>query len=118
MIIKSDKSFEEEKSGVGQTGITLATDTAHFKAGTYVGFLYGTIYAKGGGSAKLEIILGSIYNSINVATTSPNSKMKPFSFVIDEEGDKNIQLSLGNTYKGGTGVMPAYEGYGYFFVRI
>lgn len=118
MIIKSDKLFTEEKNGTGTTGIVLATDTAHFKAGTYVGFVYGTVYAKSGGSAKIEVKIGNIYNSITIGSTSPDSKIKPFSFVIDEKGDKTIELSLGSTYVKGTGVIPAYETCGYFFLRI
>lgn len=119
VIIKSDKSSTELQKGTGTTGITLSTDTAHFNAGTYLGFLYGTLYKQNGGSAKLEARIGTdISNYVDTVADSANSKTKIFTFVIPEEGDRNIILSLKNTYNGGTGIIPAYESYGYLFVRI
>jgi len=119
VIIKSDKSSTELQKGTGTTGIVLATDNAHFKVGTYLGFLYGTLYKQNGGSAKIEVKIGTDISSyVDTVADSANSKTKIFTFVIPEESDRNIILSLKNTYNGGTGVIPAYESYGYLFVRI
>ena len=119
MIIKSDKSSTELQKGAGTTGITLSTDNVHFKTGTYLGFLYGTLYKQNGGSAKIEVKIGTDISSyVDTVADSANSKTKIFTFVIPEESDRNIILSLKNTYNGGVGIIPAYEGYGYLFVRI
>ena len=119
VIIKSDKSSTELQKGAGTTGITLSTDNVHFKTGTYLGFLYGTLYKQNGGSAKIEVKIGTDISSyVDTVADSANSKTKIFTFVIPEESDRNIILSLKNTYNGGVGIIPAYEGYGYLFVRI